>query len=254
MAQKRMERSNLEYGEKGEGKIVKLDAVRARIEFKQADGSFKSYNINVVPGNPFEEESATLPAYFPWSAMRAESSIPVRARLDASNSRVMSVNPLSGEFVVRFVGFKKVNDVAVMETKTGRGGKPYRSFTPFIEVMEGRWKGCRFIGTLYDNFGKDPEDGMTTILGSGTGSDNLADFMDCLGYEYWTKMYSENPLPAIEEAHLKAPRQFKIMVVNGWVSNYIPGFDEEIFGEEEGISERLDAVSTPSEETDNVLD
>ncbi len=253
MAQKRMERNSMEYGEKGEGKIVELDALRARVDFKQADGSFKAFNINVVQGNPFEEETATLPSYFPWSAMRAESSIPVRARLDASNSRVMSVNPLSGEFVVRFVGFKKVNDVAVMETKQGRGGKPYRSFTPFLEVMEGRWKGCRFIGTLYDNFGKDPEDGMTTILGSGTGSDNLADFMDCLGYEYWTKPYSENPLPAIEAFTTQSPRQFKIMVVNGWVSNYIPGFDDEVFGEDEATDARLDAVSNP-EETDNVLD
>ncbi len=234
MAQKRMVRpSNTNYGDKGEAVVTKLDDNRIRLDFTETE---KSYNFVVSQGNVFEEDSkANVPEHFPFKNMKIEKQIRVRATLNSDGSKVLYVNPYSGEYTVRFMKFQSPdeNSSPVMETLKGKSknGKEntYQAFYPFLEITKGVWKGCRLRGNLYNNFGKDPDDAMLTIVGTGKGSDNLEDFLDACGVEYVSIPFSENPLPEIQKSAIEAGREFSVMLVNGWIENYVTGLDDDAF-------------------------
>lgn len=231
MAKKRVAgEGNFEKGEGGEALITKLDDNRARVDFVE---SGKSYNIQVVVGNVYEDEKASMPEHFPFKAMAVNKSLKVRATLDKEGQRVLFVSPYSGEYRVKFTNFAGSTDEQkpAPEEKMGKGNRPYRVFGAILEIVEGRWKGCRLYSRLYANFGKDPEDGMLAVSGSGKGSDNLQDFLDACGVEYTTIPYSENPLPEIEEMAKAAERIFSVMIVGGWVENYVMGLEDDAFAE-----------------------
>lgn len=235
MAQKRTSRpSGLEYGKSGEAKLVKLDANKARFDF--ANGS-KSVELRVVQGNIFEDENATLPDCVPFKAMKENSSLNVRVSFEKDEKRVLFINPWSGEMRVKFVRFQAPEGSAPSWTeKLGKGKKPYREANPFVEVIDGRWKGLIVRGRLFDNFGKDEEDGNTTIFfgSKGTSSENLEDFCTCVGFEYWETPYSENNLPEIQKVALENDNEFTILLVNGYISNWTPGMgDDEAFVDEQ---------------------
>lgn len=216
--------SSIEYGTSGEASLVKLDDHRARIDF--AEG--KSVNLDVVIGNVFEDDKATLPDYVPFKSMAAGKSLPVRVSMEKGDKRILFINPLSGELRVKFVKFQapEGSDPVWVE-KAGKGKRPYREANPFVQVIDGRWKGLTIRGRLFDNFGLWEEDGNTVIYGEGTGSTNLKDFCACVGYEYWNLPYSENLLPDIQKVALKNDNEFSIMLVKGYIQTWTPGFDEE---------------------------
>lgn len=227
MAQKRTTRkSGIEYGKSGVGKLVKLDATRARMDFD--DGV--SVPFSVVQGDVFENEKATLPTYVPFKAMKDNSPLNVRASFEKGDTRILFINPASGELRVKFSKFQAPEGSAPTWTeKQGVGNKLYREANPFVEVLEGRWKGLVVRGRVFDNFGIDTEDGKTTIFfgKKGTSSQNLEDFCACVGFEYWNTPYSENPLPQIQETAYQNENVFSIILVNGYIANWITGLNEE---------------------------
>ena len=235
MAKKRVaSESNFEKGEMGLASFTKLDETRARIDFEE---SGKSYNIAVSLGT---EETNTVPPYFPFKAMKPNGSLKVRVTLNKENNKVLFVSPASGELKVKFVKFASPEGVPpVPEEKMGKGNKPYRCFGTILEVSEGRWKGCQLYSRLYANFGKDPEDGMLAVSGSGKGSDNLQDFLDATGVNYTSIPFSENPLPEIQEQALENARELSVMIVNGWIENFLSGLGDEAFAEAEEINPLL---------------
>lgn len=226
-AQKRTERkSGIEYGKGGTGKLVKLDASRARLDFD--DG--QSVAFQVVQGNVFEDEKATLPEYVPFKAMKENTALNVRASFEKGDKRILFINPASGEYRVNFVKFQAPEgSEPVWNEKPGKGGKTYREANPFVEIIDGRWRGCVIRGRLFDNFGQDEEDGNTTIYfgKKGTSSQNLEDFCACVGFEYWQTPYTENLLPEIQRVALENVNEFSIVLVNGYIANWVAGLNED---------------------------
>lgn len=252
MAPKRTERkTSLEYGKSGIGKLVKLDANRARVDFD--DGV--SVPFTVVQGNIFEDEKATLPSYVPFKAMKDNTHLNVRVSFEKGDKKVLFINPVSGELRVKFTKFQAPEGSApswnekegtYVDKATGNK-KTYREANPFVEVIDGRWKGAQIRGRLFDNFGMAEEDGNTTIYfgKKGTSSQNLMDFCDCVGFEYWLTPYSENLLPEIQRVALENDNEFSIVLVNGYIANWVAGFNEE----DTFVDETSDASTTESAES-----
>jgi len=248
MAQRRTTRqSGIKYGKSGLGKLVKLDDARARIDFD--DG--QSVSLNVVIGDIWENESATMPNYVPFKAMKPNSFLNVRVSLAEGDKRILFINPASGEMRVKFVKFQAPEgSEPTWAEKEGAGKKTYRETNPFVEVIEGRWKGLQIRGRLFDNFGKDDEDGNTTIYfgKKGTSSQNLEDFCVCVGFEYWNTPYSENLLPEIQRTALQNDNSFSIILVNGYIANWVSGLNEaDTFNDGNASSENTTQSSSPSE-------
>lgn len=247
--------SALEYGKSGEASLVKLDENRARFDF--ADG--ESVTLQVKIGDIFEDKAATLPIYVPFKAMQAGKSIKVRCSFEKGDKRILFINPLSGELQVKFVRFQAPEgSEPVWIEKQGKGNRPYREAPVFVEVVDGRWKGCVIRARIFDNFALWEEDGFCTVRGEGTGSNNLRDFSDAVGFDYTTIPYSENLLPLIQKTALENAKTFSAVLVNGYVSNYVPGLDSDAFGDEYGdvpdlTPENKDEVNDLLRDQENVL-
>ena len=84
-------------------------------------------------------------------------------------------------------------------------------------------------GRLFDNFGQDEDDGNTTIYfgKKGTSSQNLEDFCNCVEFEYWDTPFSENLLPEIQRTALENDNEFSVILVNGYIANWVVGMNEE---------------------------
>ena len=83
---------------------------------------------------------------------------------------------------------------------------------------------------------------MTTVFGEGTGSQNLRDFCDCIGFPYYEVPFNENHLPEMQKSALANDRDFSIVLVGGYISNYVPGLDDDAFGDapaEDNVNELL---------------
>ena len=240
MAPKSAKRAgSLEYGKSGEATLVKLDDNRARFDF--SDG--ESVTLQVKLGNVFEDDNATLPEYVPFKVMKPNGALKVRCSFEKGEKKVLFINPLSGEQKVKFVRFQSPEgSEPVWTEKPGKKGKPYREANPFFEIVDGRWKGCIIRGRLFDNFGLWEEDGMTTVFGEGTGSQNLRDFCDCVGFPYYEVPFNENHLPEIQKLALSNDNEFSIVLVSGYISNYVPGLDDDAFGDAMAESNKADAA------------
>lgn len=250
MAQRRTQKpSGLSYGTSGEAKLVKVDANRARIEF--ANGTI--VNLNVVQGDIFaEDKKATLPEYVPFKSMKDGGFLNVRVSMEKGDTRVLFINPLSGTYTVKFIGFAAnppEGFVPVWTEKQGDGGKnTYRECNPFVElVAKGeRWQGCKVRGKIYDYFGKDEEDGNATIYEAkrGTGWKNCEDFCNCIGFEYWNTPFTENMLPEMQRIALENNNEFQIVFSNGYISTWLPPVPDDNFVDE------VDETFPPAEKTD----
>lgn len=223
------ESKKLEYGKSGIAKMVKLDATRARFDFE--DGT--QVQFTVVQGNIWEDEKATLPEYVPFKVMKENGSLNVRVSFEKGDTKVLFINPSSGELKVKFDRFQAPEDSAPTWTeKKGKGDRPYREANPFFEVTDGRWKGCVIRSRLFDNFGLWEEDGLTTVYGEGTGSQNLRDFCDAVGFDYSNTPYSENHLPEIQRVAKENGNEFTIVLNNGYISTYVPSMQDDAFIDE----------------------
>lgn len=253
MAPKRTPRpSGIEYGKNGIGKLVKLDANRARVDFD--DGS--SVPFTVVQGNVFESENATLPDFVPFKAMKENTHLNVRVSFEKGDKRVLFINPASGELRVKFVKFQapegsepswSEKEGSYVDKVTGKK-KTFREANPFIQIIDGRWKGGQIRGRLFDNFGQSQEDDNTTIYfgKKGTSSQNLEDFCSCVGFEYWLTPYSENLLPEIQRVALENDNEFSVVLVNGYIANWVAGLnDAETF---------VDETPTTTESAESLLE
>lgn len=238
MAQRRtVKPTGLQYGTGGVAKLVKVGETKARIEFESGE----TVNLDVVQGNVFEEGSkATLPSYVPFKSLKDGGFISVRLSLEAGDKKVLFINPLSGTFTARFIGFAANPPEGFVPTwveKVGEGGRAYREATPFVELTAKgeRWQGCKVRGKMYDYFGKDNEDGNTTIFQTkrGNGWKNLEDFCNAVGFEYWNEPFSENNLPTLDTVAKEKNQEFQIVFSNGYVSTWIPSILDDSFIDEE---------------------
>lgn len=233
--------SALEYGKGGAANLVKLDDHRARIDFEDGE----SVNLQVKQGNVFEDETATLPEHVPFKALAVNKPFPVKVSFEKGDKRVLFINPLTGEYRVKFVRFQAPEgSEPSWAEKQGKGNRPYREANPFFEIVDGRWKGTVIRGRLFDNFGLWEEDGFTTVFGNGSGAETLRDFCDAVGFDYTTTPFSENLLPLIQKTALENTKEFSIILTKGYIGNILPGFNEE----------EVYADPEPSETAESLLD
>lgn len=234
MARRRTQKpSGISYGTAGAAKLYKVDDSKARIEFE--DGTI--VNLGVVQGDVFEEEKkATLPAYVPFKSMKVGGFLNVRVSMEEGNGRVLFINPLSGTYTAKFIGFAanpQEGFIPAWVEEENKWKKVQRRTNPFIELTAKgeRWQGCKVRGRLIDKFGKDPDDGNTTIWQEekGTHWKNLEDFCICIGYEYWEEPYTENNLPRMQEVGLANGNEFQVVFNNGYISAWIPAMPDDTF-------------------------
>lgn len=241
MAQRRTKKqAGLSYGTSGEAKLTKIDANRARIDF--ANGTV--VNLNVVQGDVFnQDEKANLPSYVPFKSMKDGGYLNVRVSMEQGDEKVLFINPLSGSYTVKFIGFAANPPEGFVPTwteKENQWGKIQRIANPFFELTAKgeRWQGCKVRGRLVDKFGKDPDDGNTTIWEEekGTHWKFLEDFCSCIGFEYWNEPFTENHLPKMQEVGLANGNEFQVVFANGYISTYNAPLPDDNFVSDDGIS------------------
>lgn len=240
-AQRRTQKpsSALSYGTSGAAVLYKVSDTKARIEF---DGG-KDIDLEVVQGNIFENEKATLPTHVPFKLMKPQNDggkpINVKVSMEEGDKRVLFIHPLSGTYKAKFIGFSanpKDEHVPAWTEKENKWNKIQRIANPYIVLTDKkqRWEGCSIRCRLIDKFGKDPDDGNTTIWEEekGTYWKQLEDFCNAIGFEYWNEPYTENNLPKIQEVGRANGLEFEVVLSNGYVSTWIPALPDDTFEDE----------------------
>lgn len=222
-------------GRRGLADLVRLDAGRVRIDFEKLENEEKapSFPINVTYG-----EDGTIPEYVPVKRMKDGAKIRASVTMNEDGSAILFATPANGEFDAKLDKFvAKEGEQPVPESRPGKKGKPYKVFAVLLQITSGPWAGCNCWYQMYPNFGKD-EAGMLAVSGEGTGSDALYDFMEATGVTDHEIPFSENPLPEIQRLALAENRNFRIIIVKGWVDRIIaPLGDEDAFVDENGNTE-----------------
>lgn len=244
--------TGISYGTSGAAKLYKVDDTKARIEFENGT----VVNLNVVQGDVFDEEKkATLPSYVPFKSMKVGGFLNVRVSMEDGNNRVLFINPLSGTYTAKFIGFAAnppEGFVPAWVEEKNKWEKVQRRTNPFIELTAKgeRWQGCKVRGRLIDKFGKDPDDSNTTIWQEekGTHWKNLEDFCNCVGFEYWNEPFTENNLPRIQEVGLANDNEFQVVFSNGYISTWLPAIADDTFVDE------VDNDFPPQSEADKLLE
>lgn len=239
MAQRRTQKPKSEgisYGMGGIAKLYKVDSTKLRIEFIETG---KEVNLNVVQGDIWKEGSnANLPEYVPFKSMKsiADGGRPLDCRLvmEEKNEKVLFANPLSGTYKAKFVGFAANPPAGFVPSWTeekNKWDKIQRRTNPFIKLIDPkqRWAGAVVRTRLIDKFGKDPDDGNTTIWQEekGTNWKLLEDFCACVGFEYWNEPFTENHLPRLMQVALENDYEFEVVFSNGYVTTWLPSISDD---------------------------
>ena len=245
MATRVKSENEFEKGRRGVADIVRLSADNMRIDFSENEElkqPAESFNVVVSFG-----EDGTVPDYFPFKKMKDGQRIDASVTMNADGSKILFAVPANGYFEVKFDQFVVTTKDAppVIETKKGKKNT-YGQFACLFEInggdwqglkiKDGVWAGARYWFRLYDNFTN--VDGFLAVRGSGSGSDNLSDFLDATVGGGETIPYSENPLPEIQKLAQEENRRFFVNVAKGWVIGIVVPLslaDESLVEDDETI-------------------
>lgn len=250
----RVKNDSFAKGRRGLATLVKLSETNARIDFEKIEANkgypeqpAVSYELKVSYG-----EDGTIPDYIPLKKIKPNGRISLSATMNEDGSKILYAVPASGYFEAKFAQFvtKTEGEAPVMETKQGKKNS-YRTFAALLEITggnwngltikDGVWKGAKYYHALYDNFAENPDGGLA-VKGSGSGSDNLADFLDAVVGGGEQIEFSENPLPEIQKVAYEMDTRFNINVAKGWVVSLVMPMsldEEEISDYVEEIPEAL---------------
>lgn len=214
-------------GSKGEAKVrVKGDKVQ--ILFKESD-------------NPITILKDNCPDYIVNGTFFVS--------LSSEDDEVVSCHPMIGQFKVKFVKFAaregevptpKSNPGGARKTRDGRTyeKKPFMSFSPVLQIVEGPYSGMQAAGFLEYMFTE--MDGEAMIRGSGRSYDQLMGFLDCTGMLKETIKFSDNLLPKLQKRILQLAKEFNVTFKDGYVQDFIPLEDED-----EDLEDEDEEVPTP---------
>jgi len=157
----------------------------------------------------------------------------VFATVSGDGSRLYSIRPLTGSFVVKFERFaapegelpapKHYEQTFTADDGTTRRSS-YEGFTALLRITAGPWAGAILPSFLRYGF-VDAGDGVTTGLKSrGRHAERLAAFLEYAGLDLQsdTIPYSENVLPWLEKTLQERNHDFMVVVDNGYVEGYGP--------------------------------
>lgn len=232
-----------EKGRRGLAEVVRISATKLRVDFypnEDLDQKAESFNVEVVR----DGENDTIPEYLPFGKLKDGQKFQASVTMNDGGNKILFAVPASGYFEAKFGKFITQNDEAPawVTKKSKKGKKNYRDADCLLEltggvwqgitIKEGVWLGANYFYRIYDNLVAG-EDGNLAVAGSGTGSDNLADFLDAVidGGEHIP--YSENPLPALQDEAYALDRRFNVNVAKGWVVGIVKPLsldDEEEIG------------------------
>jgi len=157
----------------------------------------------------------------------------VFATVATDGSRLYSIRPLTGSFVVKFDRFfAPAGELPAPRhyesTFTADDGttklNTYEAFTALLRITAGPWAGAILPSFLRYGF-VDAGDGVTTGLKSrGRHAERLAAFLEYAGLDLQsdTIPYSENVLPWLEKTLQERNHDFMVVVDNGYVEGYGP--------------------------------
>lgn len=136
-----------------------------------------------------------------------------------TNTKVIYVNPASGDYEFRFTKFAGAEDTPpTPKEKEGKYGT-YSETYALMEITDGVWKGSVFPLKLSMKWLSADEDGNLEVIGDKDYAQRWRDFFDVTGVSAHPEMlrYSENPLPDIQRIAQEADTKFKGVVVRGWI-------------------------------------
>lgn len=119
-------------------------------------------------------------------------------------------------------------------TATTKDGKKtfsyeaYRGTTAILDITDKEYKGMTIPVFLRDVFINDG-DGNIAIKGNGKNADLAESFLEVTGVYDKEIPYSENVLPKLQKAIMKAGCEFQVMLKNGNADSFmeLPDLDEE---------------------------
>ena len=247
MAQRMVKKtSDFATGKDGLGTLTKLSTQTARVDF-QDDNT--SYNLVIIPTG----EQKNIPEYFQFAKLAVNAKISAKITLTEKNDGIAFISPANAELKVKFLWFSGAEETSPApkaKPGTDKWGKPNKpTCGAVLEVVEGKWRGCRLYAHLLYLFGQD-EQGV--YITSGKNGEKLAEFMDAIGVDSGSLTPNENLLPEIQKLGQANAKEFTIFIEKGWVNRYMADEGaEEVWVEEETIDK--DYPPTPEEGTPTVI-
>lgn len=228
-----------EKGTPGLGKMVVLENGKVR------------FNLE-IDGKPVEIhlEKEALPKNVPAKVGKEYS---VNVTPNKANTSVVYVNPASGDFTLRFQRFSGAEDEPpAPQTKEGKWGA-YSETYALMEVASGAWRGTIFPFKLSMKWLAPDEDGNLEVIGSNDYAQKWRDFFKLVGVESHPEqlIFSENPLPAIQEMAKEQDTQFKGVVVRGWLETI---YEELALDDDEDNVDNVHPPVTEETKTHPALD
>lgn len=221
-----------ENGKNGLGKFTLLENGKARIRFEDEPKDYL-----------FEVEN--LPEFYPTKPGREWD---IKATLNKNGDKVNYITPATGDFTFkfqRFSGDEEKPPVAKVKQSTKGDGGTYLETHALMEVVKGGWKGAILVFRLYPKWLAKDEDGNMEVIGEGTSPDRWRDFFKVTGITSHPDFipFSENMLPEIQKMAQEIKKEFKGVIVRGWLDTVyenIPLDEDEDYPEKkEEIPEAL---------------
>lgn len=200
-----------DYGPQGQAQVtVAKGTVRIRFSAN-----------NVV----YEIPRANCPDYLTASGV-------YRVSLSEDTTSVVSVSPYNGDYLVKFVRFGSKNAVPVPRREQSPGRRrdgtmyprDFLKFSATLEVTQGPLAGAPIVSPfLYrdrsNGFANDGE-GELLIAGDSRDVQKLVSFLTAAGVFEMRLPFSDNVLPALQEAILRRGDEFKVTITDGWPTSY----------------------------------
>lgn len=243
MAQRLVKKtSDFATGKEGLATFTKLSTQQARVDFQEDNTSF---DLEIIPTG----EQKNIPDYFQFTKLAVGGKISAKITLTEKNDGVAFIYPANAEVKVKFLWFSGAEETApAPKAKPGMDkwnhpNKP--TCGAVLEIVEGKWKGCRLYAHLQYLFGQD-EQGV--YITSGKNGEKLAEFLDAIGVDSGSLTPSENLLPEIQKLGQANAREFTIFIEKGWVNKFMADEAGEEAWVEDGEEESVDKNFPPATE------
>ena len=228
-------------GEKGEAKVA-IGNGKVQITFK-ASGESYLFDKNDVP-----------------SYVRKGTWF---VQLSGNGERIYGFRPLTTIATAKFVKMiaregEIPAPIAKEEQKrTARDGRKYTDpahldFSILLELTDPEVAGMQ-VPVYFRYLFADDGAGGTSLKGGGRYLDQLESFLDVAGVLDTEIKFSDNVLPKLQSAILKANKSFKVMIKDGWVDSFMEGPDVANDDDEDEIGP-LDEDDVIEEKNPNPFD
>lgn len=164
------------------------------------------------------------------------------ASISGDGKTLYGLRPLKGVFTVKVKNIaSRKDEPPAPKERTGKYG-PYLVFTVNLVITEGEYKGME-IPVQFNYKFVETDDELTSIeIGTKKGNpgERLMDFLEIAGVGDVQIPYSDNVLPKVQKALLKAGVEFQVALKDGWADYFMEITEPKASDEDEDHDDRMD--------------